>query len=156
MTLRAVPVVCRAVGVPLAASALLAGCAQPAPPAVAPAIVYSVDLQGGARVCTAPQQLVLAQGKTTTAQIVVRNDGGWCAIAVAEPGPMPTPYGAGLLAERPAHGKVYIHPVGRETRIDYTPAPGYAGPDRFAVQLLPGAGTLQVAVTVQPGAPVAR
>lgn len=137
-------------------AALLAGCAQPAPPPVAPAVVYSFDLQGAARACTTPQQLVLTEGKTTDARIVVGNDGGWCAISVGQPGPVPTPYGAGLLRERPAHGKVYIHPVGRETRIDYTPAPGYAGPDRFVVELLPGEETVRVAVTVRPGVPHRR
>ena len=144
------------VGVSLAGAALLAGCAAPAGPPVEPAIVYSVDLQGAARACTVPHELVLAEGKATDARMVVGNDGGWCAIAVAQPGAVPTPYGAGLLRERPAHGKVYIHPVGRETRIDYTPASGYAGPDRFAVELLPGSETVRVAVTVQPGAPIRR
>ncbi len=141
--------VCRAPLVPLAGIALLAGCAPEGPPPGPSAIVYSYDLQGAARLCTAPQQVALVEGKPTDARIVVRNDGGWCAISVSAPGPKP--YDAGLLADRPAHGKVYVHPVGNTTRIDYTPASGYAGPDSFGVQLLPGAAVLRVAVTVQPG-----
>ncbi len=77
--------------------------------------------------------------------MAVGNDGGWCAITVDRNG---APYGAGLLAARPAHGKVLIHTVGDATRIDYTPAPGYAGPDSFTARLLPGESTVRVAVTV--------
>ena len=46
------------------------------------------------------------------------NDGGWCAITVNNGG---RPFDAGLLAAAPAHGKVLVHTVGNNTRIDYTP-----------------------------------
>jgi hypothetical protein len=83
--------------------------------------------------------------------VSVGNDGGWCAISVARAGSKdtgPIPYKTGLLAGRPSHGKVYIHTVGDATRIDYTPAPGYAGPDSFTVTLVPGAAVLRAEVTV--------
>jgi hypothetical protein len=139
--------------IPLAGLAwLLQGCAQEAPPSRPPATVYSVDLKGAARVCTVSKSPVLADGKATDAQIVVGNDGGWCAITVAAGD---QPYSAGLLTRRPAHGKVYIHTVGYSTRIDYTPERGFAGADSFVVELLPGSPTVHVSVTVNPaGAPV--
>lgn len=75
----------------------------------------------------------------------VANDGGWCAISVQLDG---QPYAAGLLTDPPAHGKVYIHPVGNFTRIDYTPDSGFTGTDSFVVQLIPGNPALRTTVTV--------
>lgn len=75
----------------------------------------------------------------------VGNDGGWCAIHVQQDG---KPYKAGLLTQTAEHGTVFIHPVGDDTRIDYTPAPGYVGRDNFVVQLIPGNPTIRVTVTV--------
>lgn len=137
---------------PLAGLAwLLQGCTQEGP-SRPPATVYSVDLQGGARVCNAPKQLSPTEGRPTDVQIAVDNDGGWCAVTVAAPGDQP--YAAGLLTSRPAHGKVYIHTVGYTTRIDYTPARNFTGTDSFVVELLPGSPTVHVSVTVRPaGAP---
>ena len=45
---------------------------------------------------------------------------------------------------------VYIHPVGDDTRIDYTPDLGFSGIDSFVVRLLPGNPVLRVNVTVAP------
>ena len=141
----------RALLVLAGAGGLVQGCAQPAP-SRPPATVYSADLRGGSAHCTAPEKLSPAQAQPTEARLVVGNDGGWCAVTVAAPGD--DPFAAGLLTARPQHGHVYIHTVGYATRIDYTPARGYAGPDAFAVELLPGSATLHVSVTVQPpGAP---
>ena len=107
--------------------------------------VYAVDQQGEARVCTVPKVPALVDGKEAAVPMTVGNNGGWCAVEVARNG---SPYGAGLLMARPAHGKVLIHTVGDVTRIDYTPAPGYAGPDSFTARLIPGEATLRVTVTV--------
>ena len=126
----------------LAIVALAQGCARPTRP---PARQYAVDQTGAAKSCTASKPDP-APGKETQAKLEVKNDGGWCAIAVAQPGPMP--YKAGLVESRPQHGKVYVHTVGDDTRIDYTPAPDYAGPDRFTVRLLPGGALLKVDATV--------
>ena len=73
------------------------------------------------------------------------NDGGWCAIGVANGG---APYDTELLTEPPAHGSVYIHPVGNATRIDYTPDARFSGSDSFVVKLLPGSPVLRVSVAV--------
>jgi hypothetical protein len=79
--------------------------------------------------------------------MTVGNDGGWCAISVHQPGP--EPFAAGLLTRSATHGKVYLHAVGDNTRIDYTPDPGYAGPDTFLVTLLPDRSEVQANVTVR-------
>ncbi|HUB49471.1 MAG TPA: hypothetical protein VMB73_31235 [Acetobacteraceae bacterium] len=124
---------------------LLQGCgAQPGPQAPQPRL-FSSDFQGAAKSCTVPKPS-LAAGKETAAAMTVANDGGWCAISVADDG---KPYASGLLTELPAHGEVYIHPVGNMTRIDYTPDVGFAGSDAFAVRLLPGNPVLRVSVTVR-------
>lgn len=129
--------------------ALVQGCTPP-PPAPAPTgRVFAADLAGGARSCTAPKNLKLENGRETPATVTVGNDGGWCAITVSLPGPRP--YSAGLLVGRPAHGKVYVHTVGDETRIDYTPDRGYAGPDSFAVSLIPGGPVIRATVAVTRG-----
>jgi len=147
---RPVPVRPR-VAAALALLALLAGCAappKPRPTGPAPRL-YAIDLQGAAKLCkVAPVKL--EAGKTVAATMTVGNDGGWCAITVhrTEAG-APEPYAAGLLTARAEHGRVYIHTVGADTRIDYTPVAGYAGPDQFTVSLLPDGAAIQVSVTVQ-------
>jgi hypothetical protein len=70
--------------------------------------------------------------------------GGWCGISISKGG---TPYSAGLLSQPARNGKVYVHTVGDDTRIDYTPNPGGTGPDAFAVRLIPGNAIIRVAVT---------
>jgi hypothetical protein len=77
----------------------------------------------------------------------VGNDGGWCAIHVSQAGPHP--YDVGLLTARAAHGIVYVHPVGDDTRIDYTPKKGFTGSDAFNVKLVPGNAELHVTVAVK-------
>jgi len=131
-------------GFTLAAAALLAGCATPPPPASTTRL-YAIDLAGAAKQCTVGP-LVPVAGKEVAARMTVGNDGGWCAFTVAQPGPHP--YASGLLTEQPAHGRVYIHPVGDDTRIDYTPDAGYIGPDAFIVALLPGRAVIRATVTV--------
>ncbi len=131
------------------AVALLQGCAgPPPPPPPPPPRIYAVDQQGAAKSCKT-DPVTVQDGKQVTAAMAVGNDGGWCAIPVSTADGKP--YAAGLLTGRPAHGTVYIHTVGNTTRIDYTPARGYAGPDGFTATLLPGNGTVAVTVTVAPG-----
>ncbi len=129
-----------------AATALvLQGCAQRPPPGPA-ARVFAADMTGAARVCTAPP-VNPAPGRTIDAAIKLGNDGGWCAITVNNNG---RPFDAGLLLAEPQHGKVLIHSVGNDTRIDYTPAVHYAGPDAFTVRLLPSDASIRVAASVSP------
>lgn len=111
--------------------------------------VYAVDLTGGAKLCTTPDIVAVKPGETAEAAITIGNDGGWCAIRVAQEGPKPFDFGLVARADRPAHGRLNVHAVGDYTRLTYTPDPGYVGPDAFLVELRPGAAKVKVAVTVQ-------
>lgn len=132
----------------LAAAVALSGCvAKP------PAPEQAVDLQndGIATTCT-PSKVDLASKAPAT--IAMTND-GWCGVFATETDGQP--FRLGLVKARPAHGRVYIRPVNRQTRIEYTANAGYAGPDTFTVALRPHAAsapdsTLRVDVTVTPGA----
>jgi hypothetical protein len=129
----------------LTGTLLLAGCfAKPGPPG-SKLRIYAADVTGEAKVCEVPKVSPVA-GQSIQAAIKVVNDGGWCGVRVHMDGPKP--FGAGLLTARPAHGAVTIHMVGDDTRIDYTPDNKFAGDDSFAVQLVPGDATVQVAVSV--------
>ncbi|PZW40847.1 hypothetical protein C8P66_12354 [Humitalea rosea] len=128
--------------------AALAACSTPPTVRRPSATVYAADVQGGARVCTVPQDLVLTDAPVST-RMVLQNDGGWCGIMVAQPGPRP--YRLGLVTTRAQHGRVYVHTVGDATRLSYTPDPGFIGDDAFAIRLMPDSRQVQVAVTVQAG-----
>ncbi len=129
----------------LAAACLIQGCT---PPRATPSgtRLYASDLAGGAKSCAVPS-VTITHGQESSVPMTVGNDGGWCAITIAQGG---QPYAAGLLTILPTHGKVYIHTVGDATRIDYTPDAGFTGSDNFAVRTVPGNDLLRVAVTVTP------
>jgi hypothetical protein len=140
----------------LATLAGLAACAQPQQ-AQQGARVYYVDTQGQSALCTVPPKVELASGQQTETTMVMKNDGGWCGISVAQPGGLVgrKPYDAGLLVGRPEHGRVFVHKVGDVTRVDYIPDAAFGGEDRFTVRFLPGNPALRVAVTVEYTAPPA-
>src|ERR1700722_14270501 len=127
-----------------ATALLLQACAQQ--PSGPPPRVFAADMTGAAKVCTAPP-VTPTSGHTVDAAIKLGNDGGWCAITVNNNG---RPFDAGLLATAAEHGKVLIHTVGNDTRIDYTPTPRFAGADAFSVRLIPGDVTIRVGATVAP------
>jgi hypothetical protein len=106
--------------------------------------MFAADLAGGAKNC-AVSKVVPGPGQQASVDVKVGNDGGWCAITVNDNG---KPYSAGLLITAPAHGKVLIHSVGDNTRIDYTPEARFAGADGFTVRLIPGEATIKASVTV--------
>lgn len=128
-----------------ATAALLQACAAPPPPAPASRI-FAADMAGGAKSCVVPKVAPVA-GQDTPVAIKVGNDGGWCGLTINNSG---KPYAAGLLVADPAHGKVYIHSVGDDTRIDYTPDHGFNGSDGFTVRLIPGDATIRASVAVVP------
>jgi len=135
---------------------LASACAPDAGPATPATRVYFVDLQGAAQLCTVPKDVKLTAGQQTEATMLVGNDGGWCGIPVAQPGPKA--FDAGLLVARPQHGRVLVRKVGDLSRIDYFPDPAFGGTDVFSVRMLPGNAALRVSVTVQytpPPAPPA-
>ncbi|WP_149535880.1 hypothetical protein [Siccirubricoccus phaeus] len=129
----------------LALAALLAACAQQQ--AAGPAArVYAVDLQGQAKNCTVPTNVSLRPERATDATMSLDNDGGWCGVTVAQPGPKPYDYG--VVRTRPSNGRVLIRTVGDRTRVDYFPNAAFGGTDNFAVRLMPGGVEMNVAVTV--------
>ena len=52
------------------------------------------------------------------------------------------------MVNRPAHGRIFAHRVGSNTRIDYFPDTGFTGTDSFAVRMIPGNAVIHGAVTV--------
>jgi hypothetical protein len=106
--------------------------------------MFQADFVGAAKNCDVPK-VTPASGQETPVAMKMGNDGGWCAITIDNGG---KPFDAGLLVTEPAHGKVYVHSVGDQTRIDYTPTARFAGSDAFAVRLLPGGAALRASVTV--------
>lgn len=124
-----------------AIAALLQACApRPSGPQ---ARLYEADFKGAAKTCQTPKPATIP-GKTIDASMQVGSDGGWCGLSVNNGD---RPFDAELLTAAPAHGKVYVHKVGNDTRIDYTPVAGFTGPDSFTVQLLPTDATVHVGVT---------
>lgn len=132
----------------VAASALLlSACAKQE---VAQAPRQAEPLDGLAQVCAVtPNELPV--GQPASVQMQVRNDGGWCAVRIADKDG--TPFNYPLMRQRPTHGSVAVNKVNGNSRIEYTPNAGYAGPDAFTVALVPkdrGNDVLvQAAVTVE-------
>jgi hypothetical protein len=129
-------------------SALLQGCAAEPQPSTLQQHerLFASDLQGSARSCTA-SKLKPNDGRTMTTTMQVGNDGGWCSITFAQSS---NPYDVGLLTQAPQHGTVYIHPVGDDIRVDYTPEVDFSGTDMFVIKLLPGNPSVRVNVIVAP------
>ncbi len=130
----------------LAAACLIQGCTPPRVTASGTRL-YASDLAGGARSCAVPS-VTITHGQESDVPMTVGNDGGWCAITIAQAGGQP--YAAGLVTIPPTHGTLYIHTVGDATRIDYTPDAGFLGHDNFAIRTVPGNDLLRAAVTVTP------
>jgi hypothetical protein len=130
----------------LAATALMLQACAEKPPTFPTVRLFAADVTGGAKNCVVPK-VTPAAGQEAEVAVKVGNDGGWCGITISTGG---KPYAAGLLASAPAHGKVLIHTVGNDTRIDYTPERGFAGSDAFSVKLIPGDAVIRASVTVGP------
>jgi hypothetical protein len=123
-----------------AVTVLLQGCAQRGWNGV-----FAVDLAGGARTCVAPAASSPVDGTAVAAQVQMSSEGGWCGVTLNRGG---APLDSYLIVTRPAHGHVFAHRVGSNTRIDYTPDVGFQGTDSFAVRMIPGNAVLQVSAVV--------
>ena len=120
----------------------LSACVTPTPAAIGSRTpVYSTDLVHKAASCTVPS-VSLEDGKEAIAAMTT-GGGGWCGISVRH---NDQPFGAGLLTQQPRNGAVYVHTVGDDTRVDYTPRSGAAGADAFTVRFIPGDATMRVTV----------
>jgi len=120
----------------------LQGCIEkPPPPTASHNRLYYEDQLGKAASCTV-SDVKVTDGKESPVTMIT-GGGGWCGVSVSHGG---DPYAAGLLVQPPANGKVFVHGVGDDTRIDYTPKPGAPAIDAFAVRLIPGDAILRIAV----------
>jgi hypothetical protein len=127
------------------AGLILQGCATAPPPPVSHAVVYATDMAGKAPVCQV-KPVTVKDGATIQAAMTT-GGGGWCGLPVSHDG---KPFTYGLLTT-PAHaGKVFVHTVGDDTRIDYIPQQTPAPPDSFAVRVVPGDATIQISVNATP------
>lgn len=120
---------------------ILAGCNRPPAPVVSHSPVYATDMIGKAAACVTSPNTV-KDGAVNPVSMTT-GGGGWCGISLDRDGHA---YAAGLLIKPANAGKVYIHTVGDETRIDYTPERVPVTPDSFTVRLIPGDATLMVSV----------
>ena len=133
----------------LLALLVLAGCNnQRAETAAAAAAVVSDE--GISKTCVV-SAVDPAAGPNASATMTVGNDGGWCALRVAEKDGQP--FATGLVRVRPQHGRIVIARAGNRTLVEYYPATGYTGADTFTAALrsrTPNAPdlTVKVAVTV--------
>lgn len=140
----------------IAAAAVSVLALQACAPKSLPAGGVADDLTDGlAKSCTySPVQP--KPGATVEATITMTND-GWCAFRASEK--QGTAYLLGLVKQRPAHGELQIRKWAGESRVEYTPTPGFVGTDKFSVELRPQEGgadaTVLITATVSRGAGVA-
>ena len=66
--------------------------------------------------------------------MVLRNDGGWCAIRYTSSFDTSVDVPALALETPPQHGEVKLGHVGSVLWIAYRPQPGFAGGDSFVVR----------------------
>jgi hypothetical protein len=122
---------------------ILQGCAANPPGASrSHATIYSTDMVNKAASCSFTPLETLKDGSTNSVALTT-GGGGWCGFGVGIDG---HPYTAGLLIAGAKSGKVHIHTVGDDTRIDYTPERLPVVADSFTVRLIPGNATIQVSV----------
>ncbi len=130
----------------LTTAGLLAGCVQkpPAPQVVQP---NPFGYLKHAALCSIGRVEKTAGGRAVA--IKVRSDDGLCDVAIDQPGG--GAYASFVLSTLPTHGKSFIYNYNNKTYVTYTADTAYAGPDSFAVGLVPGGGqprsTLQVEVS---------
>ncbi len=114
----------------------LAGCAHgppPPPPQVAPDPFGYLKRSA---LCSPGKLAATPQGRM--AAMRTRSDGGLCTVLVDQPDG--GPYASFVLSTLPAHGSSFIYNYGGRTHVTYTADTAYAGPDLFAVSLIPGQG----------------
>jgi hypothetical protein len=131
----------------MAVGLILEGCATPIQAPVSHATLYSTDMVGKAAVCSTTPAMITAKDGTENTVAMKTGGGGWCGIPVNHDG---RPFKAGLLTKAARSGQVYVHTVGDDTRIDYTPDRGPIVADSFAVRLIPENVTIQVSVNAAP------
>lgn len=118
------------------------------PPTTAPSSVAG-SLDPSCRVVAASRPWNAAIGVAVT--MMTRKDADWCAISFIRLDfdiHRSVPAGAVHVTSDPGHGTVRSRDAKGQTLIEYKPAPGYAGSDKFAFRLDPGNGYYPVKITV--------
>ena len=89
------------------------------------------------------------------ATMEVGNDSGWCGWydRLVETEGSDLPWISAQVSRAPAHGVVRVRQDADRVHVEYQPAPGYVGPDAFAVRLGPGYALRSAAVNVVPATP---
>lgn len=123
---------------------LLQGCAHKQV-VVAPAAEPYDEAYHAAKCTVDPNPVRLGTEQKITVKMSVGNDGGWCAVRMAQ-------VKAALLRTVPQHGKAYFRNIPDRdlTRLQYTPASGFTGTDSFTFQLVPSGAKVVTTVTVTP------
>ena len=100
--------------------------------------------------CTVKKFFLLGL-RSVPAEMQVANTGATCSFTMINPA-LNAVIDAALLTGRPSHGAAAAGLIrgNRQAAVSYTPAPGYAGLDKFDVTLEPGAVGVTVNVTVTP------
>ncbi|WP_428374827.1 hypothetical protein [Lichenicoccus sp.] len=130
----------------LTTAGLLAGCVQkpPTPPVIPP---NPFGYLKRSALCSIGPISKTAGGRAVA--VKARSDDGLCDVAIDQPGG--GAYASFVLTTLPTHGKSFIYNYNNKTYVTYTADTAYAGPDSFAVGLVPGGGqprsTLQVEVS---------
>ncbi len=113
----------------------LAGCVH-APPPPAPVAPDPFAYLKRSALCSPGKLAATPQGRAVTMR--TRSDGGLCTVTVSQP--EGGAYASFVLSTLPMHGSSFIYNYDKRTHVTYTADTAYAGPDGFAVSLIPGGG----------------
>ncbi len=113
----------------------LAGCVH-APPPPAPVAPDPFAYLKRSALCSAGKLAATPEGRAVS--IRTRSDGGLCTVTVSQP--EGGAYASFVLSSLPMHGSSLIYNYDKRTHVTYTADIAYAGPDGFAVSLIPGNG----------------
>lgn len=135
-----------------ALTVLLSGCQKPPAPVIQEATRLPPHMgPPPAQSCTvAPFHVT--DGGTAAINMVVSNDGGFCAASLTAGNG--EPFDAPLVPVKPLHGDDAVVKYNGKTSVEYSARTGYVGHDSFTVHLIlkgqSGYTTLNVGVDVQP------
>ena len=93
--------------------------------------------------------------RDTRAARMTTGGNGWCgwAVRLVDDRGTASEWTGASIVRAPSHGQVRVRLADGMAHIEYRPAPGYRGPDHFAVRLRPGLATRRATVRVVPPAP---
>lgn len=99
---------------------------------------------------------MFSPGVGRATRMVVQAGKGWCSTRLHHrpvdqaSTALRQPFWGANVVTAPSYGQIELFIEDSKTVILYRPNPGYHGPDRFVLQLAPGAGLYPVDITVTP------